>query len=213
MFLGNVWELIEGSIFPIPSTDTLFNPYNGWDARYDRPDADQIRRENLRNYLGSFPERPSVLVVGEAPGPWGCRFSGVPFTSEAQLCEGGLPFAGSQSSVRHPAHRESSATILWRAMLPYYPRFLLWNCVPLHPHKPDVSLSIRTPDSAEVAFYSRLLRTMYEVLAPEIVVAVGRSAERALASVGVSHRPVRHPSNGGARLFSAGIEEILSDLR
>lgn len=212
MFLGDAWELIEESVFPIPSTGTLFNPYNGWDARHDRPDADQIRRENLRNYLCSFPQRPSVLVVGEAPGPWGCRFSGVPFTSEAQLCEGSLPFTGSQSSL-HRVRREASATIVWRAMLHHYPRFLLWNCVPLHPHKPGAPLSIRTPSSAEVGLYSRLLRTMYEVLAPEIVVAVGRTAERALASVGVPHCPVRHPSNGGARLFGAGIEELLRGLR
>ena len=60
------------------------------------------RQGNLLNYLLHFEGKPRYLIVGEAPGPWGCRFSGVPFTSERQLAQGELPFAGEPTSIHNP---------------------------------------------------------------------------------------------------------------
>lgn len=45
-----------------------------------------IARKNLLRYLTEMSKRkPSVLLVGEAPGKDGCAISGIPFTSEYQL--------------------------------------------------------------------------------------------------------------------------------
>ncbi len=208
MLLEPLWELLERDLFPIPSTDALFNPYNGHDPQLDQPGGQEIRRQNLRSYLASFREPPSILMVGEAPGPWGCRFSGVPFTSEAQLCGGALPFTGRQSSLATSPYRERSGQLLWELLLPRHRRFLLWNCVPLHPHQPGRPLSIRNPRVREVADHLELLRAVVATVAPERVVAIGRHAEGALRRLGVPAQYVRHPSQGGETRFRAGIRTI-----
>ena len=77
-----------------------FNPYLDIDNEVDLANAAQIRRININNYLSSFRRQPRVLVLGEAPGWRGCRFSGIPFTSEAQLISQSLPFSGRPSSRR-----------------------------------------------------------------------------------------------------------------
>ncbi|MDX1615853.1 MAG: hypothetical protein R3300_16180, partial [Candidatus Promineifilaceae bacterium] len=41
------------------------------------------------------------------------------------------------------------------------------------------------------------------------VVAVGRTAQRALTQLGVGHLPVRHPSHGGKKAFLAGLDRWL----
>src|SRR5690625_7744158 len=81
-------DLFEAELFGLPSTNDLFNMYrdrvsNGRDVE----DAPVIRRRNLISYLSAYPKRPAALLMIEAPGPWGCRFSGVPITSELQLLD------------------------------------------------------------------------------------------------------------------------------
>ena len=92
--LNEIWKLFEAELFTAESTATLFNHYRDEDRQYDRKGAAEIRRENLWNYLDSFRRVPKILIIGIAPGYQGCRFSGVPFTSERQLCNGALPFSG-----------------------------------------------------------------------------------------------------------------------
>ncbi len=210
MLLEDLWDLFERKLFSVPSNDGLFNPYNSEAAGLDRPGAAGIRRRNLRSYLSSFPERPTVLLVGEAPGPWGCRFSGIPFTGEAQLVGGTLPFAGQQSSLSPTPYQEMSGQIVWELMRPHHPGFLLSNSVPLHPHIPGKPLSIRTPKSSEVAAYLGLLQAVVEIVKPRLVVAIGRQAERALGMVGMPSVYVRHPSHGGAKAFREGVQKALS---
>lgn len=208
MLLDPLWELLEKRLFPLPSTDELFNPYNGHDPRLDLPGGQEIRRQNLRNYLASFHEPPPILLVGEAPGPWGCRFSGVPFTGEAQLCGGTLPFKGQQSSLATSPYRERSGQLLWELLLPHHRRFLLWNCLSFHPHDPGKPLSIRNPRVQEVTDHLELLRAVVATVAPERVVAIGRHAEDALRRLGVPAVYVRHPSQGGTPRFREGMRTI-----
>ena len=111
MILDNLWRFVEEAVFSEPSTQTLFNPYNDADFKFDKTDAVTIRRTNLKNYHSSFAQKPTLLLVGEAPGPKGCRFSGVPFTSEYQLVSNLLPFRGDQSSNRAKPYKEASAGI------------------------------------------------------------------------------------------------------
>src|SRR5690606_10917057 len=111
--------------------------------------APAIRRDNLRSYLAAYESMPDILLVCEAPGPWGCRFSGVPITSESQLLDPAFPVHGRKSSTAAEPYSEYSANIHWRVLAPYFPRFLTWNTVPLHPHRED-PLSIRTPTNREI---------------------------------------------------------------
>ena len=87
-------EVVASRVFNAPSSDKLFNQYRDADPALDIPNAPQTRRSNLLNYLAACPDRPDLLIVAEAPGPHGCRFTGVPFTSEEQLMSDALPFPG-----------------------------------------------------------------------------------------------------------------------
>jgi len=211
MIQRNLWRLIEQHVFTFPSGDALFNPYAARHAEADRPDAQQIRRTNLRKYVASFPAPPGILVVGEASGPWGCRFSGVPFTSERQLCSGELPFAGRQSSTQAAPHHERTAGIFWDVMARYHPRGFIWNAVPLHPHMSGDPFSLRRPSLAEVKAFEGLLVSLIDLLAPSQIVAVGRIAERAVQNTGRIPIYVRHPSHGGMAEFRRGMEEVFTE--
>lgn len=212
MVLVDIWDLFQDKVFSIPSTvdeeTPLFNQYYDKDPTVDLQNADEIRRGNLRNYLQSFSERPSAVVIGEAPGWRGCRFSGVPFTSEAQLCNGELPFKGLQSSSKALPYSEGTATTFWKYMLPHHPRFFAWNCIPFHLYKLDNKFTNRTPRKKEVYGYLWLLSEILSLIKPRQVIAVGRNAEQALTKIGIYYSYVRHPSHGGANDFKKGIENL-----
>lgn len=203
-------------LFPVPSTKTLFNLYRDKDPRVDRPDADKIRRENFANYLNTFPRTPRILLVGEAPGPWGYRFSGIPFTGERQLILNALPFSGQQSSRDKPLLRlekkppfiSNSSKYFWTALAQHHPKFFVWDAVPLHPHKPGKILSIRAPTGEEITEFSGLMRSIIEIMRPKLILAVGRKAGQALTIIGVPFQYVPHPSHGHAAEFARETERF-----
>ncbi len=212
MLLEPIWHLCERHLFSAPVPEGLFNPYHDHNAAYDRPEAVAIRRANFRNYLACYAVPPPVLLLAEAPGPWGCRFSGVPVTSEAQLVDTAFPIPGAQSSLNATPYTEYSAGIYWRILAPFFPHFFTWNSVPCHPYKPGNPLSIRTPSKREVLAWSDLLAGLLDVLRPARVLAVGRKAEQVLNHLGVTATYVRHPSQGGARRFEAGVRAAFETM-
>ena len=220
MVLAKLWDFFKKRIFTIESTPGFFNQYKNRDLSVDVACAARIRRKNLFGYFHSFQTIPPVLLLGEAPGPWGCRFSGIPFTGERQLLAHSLPFSGKQSSrcdpligVRRKApYISNSARLFWSTMLRYYPLFLVWNTVPFHPYKTGNILSVRTPTTGEILKYSDTLVQMVSILRPKKIVAVGRKAQFSLRNLGIRCDYVRHPSQGGAVKFRKGIERALDFL-
>src|SRR3972149_2026648 len=101
MKLEHLFRFFDRDIFTIPSRLNLFNMYLDRIDSLDLPDAPQIRKANLRYYLDSYKKFPPILLIGEAPGHKGCRFSGIPFTSEGQLCASELPFSGKLTSLQN----------------------------------------------------------------------------------------------------------------
>jgi hypothetical protein len=210
--LPNVWRLFEDHVFPAPTTDEAFNPYRTRHPNLDAANAPALRRSNLRAYLEAYEESPPLFLLLEAPGPWGCRFSGVPITSEAHLVDPDFPISGRPTSTKAEPHTEYSASIFWRVLQPHFPHFFVWNSLPLHPHDPDDPLTIRTPRRTEVREWQDLLIGLLDTLQPTRIVGVGRKAERALDEAGADPTYVRHPSQGGAKKFEAGINAIVDDL-
>lgn len=202
-------EVLEEQVYPVKSNDILFNQYKDTDPRFDRSDASTTRRNNLSNYINSL-QNPKILLVGEAPGPWGGRFSGVPFTGEKPLVSGELPYDGKQSSLQDKPYSEYSGNIFWKILLSYFQKFFVWNLMPLHPHKEGLPLSIRTPSKNEIIRFSGVLHAVEEIIQPEEVIAIGRKAETALGLLGISHTYVRHPSQSGATEFKTGITKLMS---
>ena len=214
-----LWELLESKLFTLPSGPELFNQYGDTDPAFDLQGAVAIRRKNLKAYIMGFHRRPRFLIVGEAAGPWGARFSGVPFTSERQLESGRLPFSGRKSSLHDIPYSEHSGTVVWGTLLPLYPDFFLWNAIPLHPHRKGQPLSIRTPRAGELRAFSPLLGEILKIffsgagLGRGQIIALGRKAEYTLDLIGVPCRYVRHPAQSGAVRFRAEIGRILPSRR
>ena len=205
-----LWPLLEESLFSRPSGPDLFNPWGERDPELDRKGAPATRRANLRSYLEAFEEAPPVVLVGEAPSWRGCRFSGIAFTAESNLLDDDFPVDGERTSAfRERPLAEQSATIVWGCLEEHFPRFLLWNALPFHPHPTGKRLGNRTPRKSEVEAHAPLLRGVLDALEPDEVLAVGRTSERALEGLGVDCRYVRHPAHGGAREFTEGVLEVL----
>jgi hypothetical protein len=211
--LAGIYQICHERLFTIPSTEDLFNPYGDEDADVDRSGAALERGNNLKRYLASYRDRPEVVVVAEAPGPWGCRFSGVPITSEEQLVDADFPLAGRVSGKGDLPHREYSARIFWRVMAPYFPGFIAWNAVPFHPHRVGEPMSIRTPRTSELKGFAWLTRAVLEVVEPGKVIALGRKAQYQLEHLGADCTYVRHPSQGGAVLFEEGMKRLFGAMR
>ena len=213
MLLQPVWDCFERIVLPLASTVggkyPCFNPYSDTHITYDQTNADQLRCNNLQSYLKSFQKAPQILAVGEAPGWRGCRFSGVPFTSEAQFVSHHLPFQGTPTSCKNSPYKESSATIYWSFKEYFHPLVFTWNCVPLHLHKPGNPLSNRKPTRREVESHQGILLELVKLLQPKLIIAIGRSAEQAIRGCGMSPRYVRHPSHGGSKEFAIGMENAI----
>jgi uracil-DNA glycosylase len=216
MWFDPLWNFLEQTLFPIPSVISgsrpLYNLYHSADPCFDLPQAAAIRRANLFSFLSSLPGRPPTLLVGEAPGWRGCRFSGVPFTSEVQLTRDMLPFQGQHSSNRDVPYGEASATIFWGTLSPYHPQFFVWSSLPFHPYQPGKPLSNRTPAMEELRAYLPLLNEVIKLVAPQQVMAVGRRAQQALVWLQIPAIPIRHPSHGGAKMFQSSIIPLLRNI-
>ena len=212
MLLGRVWDIAERDIFPKTPPKGLFNPYRGTVEGIDRPDADAIRRENFRQYLEAYTDKPRLFLLAEAPGPWGCRFSGVPLVSEAQLVDPGFPIHGHPTSLENKPHTEYTAKIYWRVLGNWFPHFFTWNTVPFHPYKPDNLLSIRNPRNGEVTGFLPLIQAVVEAVDPERILAIGRKAEFALNRIDIACTYIRHPSQGGAKKFEEGVVNAIKEM-
>jgi uracil-DNA glycosylase len=130
----------------------LTNQYADDDPELDRRGGAAIRRNNLETYLRRFLSRPPrLLILAEAAGYRGCRFSGIVFTSEHTLLNDPFFKGGGfeRSSRREQPWREASASIVWETLgtLPFPP--LMWATVPFHPHKSGEPLSNRAPTQPE----------------------------------------------------------------
>ena len=163
MLFEPIWDIAENQIFNHPDQAGLFNPYKNRLDSLDIPGADRVRQENFRSYLAAYKSRPRIFLLAEAPGPWGCRFSGVPLVSESQLADPGFPIDGYPTSLEDKPHSEYTANIYWRVLGDWFPQFFTWNTVPFHPYKPENLLSIRNPRNSEVVTFLPLIDAVVDL--------------------------------------------------
>ena len=150
-----------GSVSP---SDLWFNPWRDWIPGIDiRPEAPRQRCAHLRAYLEARMATAAFLLVAEAPGYQGARFSGVAMTCERTLL-GGKPEIPSHALfasdvvcrrtsdpaiARNGVERrlgfcEPTATVVWRELVARSGAAMgavMWNVFPFHPHKPGEPLN------------------------------------------------------------------------
>ena len=208
----------------------VFNPWHGFDAAHDASRrAPEIRARQLAAYLAERRDSARLLLIAEAAGYQGAKFSGIAMTSErillGHLAARGIP---PQAVIRGPIERSSrpadkplgfnepTATVVWGTLLAagVDPRsWVNWNAFACHPHRPGEMLSNRTPTRLELEAGRPLLRSFLQLFEGAEVVALGRHAAHSLSLLEVPHRAVRHPSMGGATRFRSEILEIAAGLR
>ena len=151
----------------------VFNPWSEYDVSCDiSPDAPAIRCQQLREYLAPRLTRARIVLIAEAAGYQGCRFTGIPITCERMLLDEHkqihadviLGHRGQRTSrpdsafmtsrpQREKGMNEPTDTYVWGAIVDngLDPRdVLLWNIFPFHPHKTS-PFSNRTTTDSELA--------------------------------------------------------------
>lgn len=192
----------------------VFNPWGQSDPLDQSIHTMQHRWELLQHH---FARRPRYLLIGEAPGYRGCHFSGVPFTSEAQIAAGtwqryGYPF---RLTTRPKPWGEASATVVWRTLhkLGIAEQTVCWNAFPFHPFKPGDPYSNRAPTLAELNSTRDILAMVLDHFRDAVPIAVGQIALASVCRLNHEHRSsmrcVRHPSMGGAAQFAQQLEALL----
>jgi hypothetical protein len=212
------------------SAPNVFNPWAAFDATHDASrEAPVVRARQLTAYLSERASRARLLLVAEAAGYQGAKFSGIAMTSErillGHLAARGIapdavvhaPIERTSRSAQKPlGFNEPTATVVWSTLLGagLDPRLWVnWNAFACHPHRPGEPLSNRTPTRAELEAGRPLLRSFLQLFAHAEIVALGRHAAQSLTLLEVPHRAVRHPSMGGATRFRSEILAIAAVLR
>jgi len=207
----------------------VFNPWAACDAAHDATRrAPDVRARQLAAYLAERTAQARLLLVAEAAGYQGAKFSGIAMTSERILLghlagKGIAPQAVLRTAIERTSraadkplgYNEPTATVVWGTLLAagVDPRaWVNWNAFACHPHRPGEPLSNRTPTRAELEAGRPLLASFLALFARAEVVALGRHAAHSLGLLGVPHRAVRHPSMGGAPRFRAEILRIAAPL-
>jgi hypothetical protein len=201
---------------PRGAAAAVANPYRDETPELDGRGAAGQRRRNLEAYLDRV-GRVRCLLVGEALGFRGGRFSGIAFTSERQLAgDDGrrLPWASAPpfaATSRNPAlWLEPSGSVVWGTLGGDPNGVLLWNAFPWHPYAPRSPLSNRCPERTLWQANLHVLEELLGQLGTVRVLAVGRTAQAALAELGVEAPGLRHPAHGGAAVFR---EQLQAELR
>jgi uracil-DNA glycosylase len=194
----------------------LFNPWKE-SCRFDTSkNSTEAKIDRLARHLDCSAQ---YLLIGEAPGYQGCRYSGVAFTNERLLIDGVIPRVAKIShrlSTRRLPFSEPSATIVWKTLynLGIAERTVLWNALQLHPFVSGNVWSNRTPTNAELAYGTDSLTLLRRRFPNATVVAVGKKAAGVLAQMGTPfHATVRHPANGGATLFATELATVICGRR
>ena len=215
-----------------PAPPGCVNPYSVYLPGVDiGPEAPQVRRRQLAAYLARRQDSARLMLVAEAPGYQGARFSGIAMTCErtllghkpgvpAEVVLGNVP--GQRTS--HPdtgrngpetAHgfSEPTASIVWRELvaLGLTDNVVLWNVFPFHPHRAGAPLTNRTPSHAGVAAHLDILADLQRLFGAARVICIGNTARDHLHPLAPELPTLRHPANGGASKFRDGLRQVVAN--
>lgn len=234
--MSNIKAFIE-ELQTFEAGQGVFNPWKDYANGYDiGPDAPEIRSRHLEEFLRLRVGRAKWMLVGEAVGYQGGRFSGVALVSERILLgyhnrvhPSAILASSSGARTSDPeckyfkyrtqalqGFNEPTATIVWEAIIdkgisPF--EIVTWNTFPFHPfHPKNGFFSNRFPKEEEVKLGVNYLRQLIRIFPETNIIAVGRTAERALHRQGIRSIHIPHPSNGGANDFREAFRSIFEGV-
>ena len=186
------------------NTSTVKNPY-----------LDPTLAKNLSVYLNAIDQLTDtpVLLVGEALGFKGGRLTGIPFSSGHIFERFEHPFLSEirPNIVLENMESENTATIVWEYLSERQITPLCWNAFPFHPHPKGNRFKNRAPTAKEIASGTRYLKALQSIFQIDTIIGVGNKgaqcAQKSFPDMDI--RTVRHPSYGGKRDFTQGLDEIL----
>ena len=172
-FESKVVKFIE-TLQEFKLTENTFNMWADYDKSIDIEKAGEKRRNNLKEYLIDR-EEAKVILIGEAPGYKGCRFSGIPFMDE-QILVNEIP-NGKITSTEYDekAQKETSSQTVWNTcFLKNNPKsWVAWNAFPIHPHKKENKNTNRTPKAKELDNSAYILVKFLELFPDAKIIPVG----------------------------------------
>ncbi len=187
------------------SSETVYNQY-----------ANKSVLNNLKLYLKYLVKsKPTVLLIGEAPGHLGCAITGIPFTSGEILMSSKHEFfvKNRKHFVLEKILQENTANAFWSFFENHKLLPIIWNAFPFHPHKKNILSSNRTPIRDEIGEGNEYLEMLYEIFKPEMLIGIGRKGENALNILFPYKKIlyVRHPGRGGIHNYLKGIKNIFNN--
>ncbi|MDF4194206.1 uracil-DNA glycosylase, partial [Bacillus amyloliquefaciens] len=202
---------------------SVFNPWTDFDSNCDfSSSAPKIRENNLKEYLNFLKSRRKVklIIVAEAMGYKGGKFTGIPLTSERLLLNkhryvkvGGFTKSNfHQTSIKSNGFSEPTSTILWDLINSNninIDEFLLWNIFPFHPYKRYNKCSNRTPLSSEIEEGGYYLKLILKIWPQVSIVGIGKKSQNYLTRHRIEHHQVTHPANGRKAQFVLDFQNAL----
>lgn len=212
----------------------VFNPWGEHDPVYDLgTTAPIIRTRHLEEYLRNRLEYVEWILVAEALGYQGGKFTGIALTSERILLghqkEVDPSFILSSSvpqrtsnpickllseTQRKKGFAEPTATIVWKEIIQSGidpKKILLWNIFPFHPYyQVKEKIKNRTPDQIELEAGISYIKDLQEIWPDAKIIAIGSQSRNTLNKYFINNDHLRHPSNGGAPDFRKEFKNILT---
>jgi hypothetical protein len=212
------------------------NPWKDWDRDFDiDKHAPRDRSNHLRAYLNARLNTAEALLIAEAPGYQGAKFSGIAMTCERTLLghrpgvsrgdvfdetierhRTSRPPESSSQAVRRWGFCEPTAAYVWPAMVGrpgLSKKIVLWNLFGFHPHKETSTLTNRRPKETEILSGRHVLEAFLRLFPDRPILSIGNVSEKYLTRWGHRYElSTRHPAYGGGAKFRKKFDEFLNTV-
>jgi hypothetical protein len=218
------------------SNGPVGNPWADCDRDFDIDGhAPRHRSNHLRAYLNARLNTAEALLIAEAPGYQGAKFSGIPMTCERTLLgrrkkprvspgdvfdetierhRTSRPPESSSQAVRRWGFCEPTAAYVWGGMADrpgLSKKIVLWNLFGFHPHEETSTLTNRTPTDPEILSNQDVLEAFLRLFPDRPILSIGNISEEYLTRWGHRYELfTRHPANGGGPKFRENFAKFLN---